>query len=150
VRDILPKNIARPGKPVINIFKYPDGVPCIYSWVIDMTRKLLSGDRSMLFPENLCRDGEPFQPDLIVHLGMKGRPQPGYVFETLARKEGYNEPGQDDIPFPREMTEPGGEWASLPDKLFTDLDVQGIRDAVLAAVPVSTAESPSETCGKYH
>jgi hypothetical protein len=150
VRDILPKVIARPGKPAINIVKYPDGVPCIYSWVTDMTRKILSGDRSVLFPENLRRDGEPFQPDLIVHMGMKGRPQPGYVFETLARKGGYDQPGQDGIPFPRELIEPGGEWAELPDKLFTDLDVQGIRDAVLTAVPVSTAESPSETWRKYY
>ena len=77
-------------------------------------------------------DGKPFHPDLIVHLGMGGRPQPGYVFETLVRKEGYDQPGQDGSSFPQEMVNPGGKWADLPDKLFTDLDVEGMRAAVLA------------------
>lgn len=136
VRNVLPEIIARPGKPAINILKYPEGVPCIYSWVIDMTRKILSGDGA-LFQRDRDGDSEPFQPDLIVHLGMRGRPQPGYVFETLARKEGYDRPGQDGISFPQEMVNPGGEWADLPDDLSTDLDVEGIRAAVLAVLSVS-------------
>lgn len=129
---MLPGIITRPGKPAITIVKYPEGVPCVYSWVIDMTKRILPGDRAALQGSL----GGNIEPDLIVHMGMRGRTQPEYVFETLARKEGYDRPGQDGVRFPREMVEPGGEWVDLPEKLFTEIDMERMRTAVLSAVPV--------------
>jgi len=134
IRDALPSQIVRQNKPTINIVKYPQGIPCIYPWVIDMAKKLASGDRAV-FDGNVPADVEPFQPDLIIHMGMTGR-ETGYIFETLARRDGYSQPGQDGISFPTEILEKGGDWADMPEVLHTEFDMNDAKEKVLRQLPV--------------
>jgi hypothetical protein len=72
--------------------------------MIDMVDKMLSGDRAVY--EGRIPGDEPFQPDLILHMGMTSFP--GFGFETCAHRDGYLEPGQDGVYYPTKMTEKGG------------------------------------------
>lgn len=133
IRDILPRQIVRSGKPTINIIKYPDDTPCIYLWMIEAVKKILSGDRALY--RGQVPDGDtPFTPDLILHLGMTD--SPFFEFYEFARKDGYLEPGEDGVYYPYELLAKGGEWSELPDKLFAMIDMNQMRDKVLQKLPV--------------
>lgn len=133
IRDILPRQIVRSGKPTITIIKYPDDTLCIYLWMIEAVKKILSGDRALY--QGQVPDGDtPFTPDLILHLGMTD--SPFFEFYEFARKDGYLEPGEDGVYYPQELLVKGGEWSELPDKLFTMIDMNQMRDKVLQKLPV--------------
>lgn len=130
VRDAISPKITGRGGKTINIVRYPEDVRCNYPWVIDMSKKILSGRRDV-FQGNVPAADEPFVPDLVLHIGMR-LSYPGYCFETHARREGFAQPGEDGETF--QESKPL-EWETLPKELYTQYDMNVMREKVLRELP---------------
>ncbi|EEU36964.1 uncharacterized protein NECHADRAFT_81143 [Fusarium vanettenii 77-13-4] len=143
VRDAISPKITGGGGKTINIVRYPEDVRCNYPWVIDMSKKILSGRRDV-FQGNVPATDEPFVPDLILHIGMR-LSYPGYCFETHARREGFVQPGEDGETF--QESKPL-EWETLPKELYTQYDMNVMRERVLRELPDADIKV-SDNAGLY-
>jgi hypothetical protein len=78
--------------------------------------------------------------DLALHLGM--RPSyPGYCIETHARKNVCKQAGEDGQGFHVSMVEVGGPWAELPDCLYSNFNMEGLKTSLVRRIPASTMYS---------
>ncbi|KAK0706138.1 hypothetical protein B0T26DRAFT_862104 [Lasiosphaeria miniovina] len=118
IRDALPAAITRPGAEPIKITKHPDNVQCSYGPCTQLIESVWN------HPNNK-------KVDLAVHIGMNP-PFPGFYFETRARRDGFAALGHDGLPFPKELTAPGGQWADLPAELRPGFDMLRVRGEVVA------------------
>ncbi|KAJ3493112.1 hypothetical protein NLG97_g4941 [Lecanicillium saksenae] len=131
IRDALPPVIPRTMRPSIKVYRYAIDTPCTYKFSIHAMDDIWSG-RAVGIGESL-----PVDPvHIALHLGMRPS-HPGYCIEARARKEGYEKSGEDGLPFPAQMIEAGGPWAELPDWLYSDFDMNALKDALSETLPVS-------------
>ena len=123
IRDALPNRIERTGETTITILKYPQNIPCTYSEVRPLISQLWSGRRSVYQPQR--SDEEPLEINLMLHIGM--RPSENcFCLEKVARRDGYDKPGNDGIYLPAGDAETGGIWGGLPERLTPDLDIDRV------------------------
>ncbi|KAL3475545.1 hypothetical protein BJX99DRAFT_157799 [Aspergillus californicus] len=150
VRDSLPDTINRPNHRPIRILKYTRDTIDTYTDVRQVSRDIWGG-RSSHFrtPAHQNPDGssadDHVDVDLILHLGMVALEYPQiFSFETIARREGYELPG-DDGKFvdTQELRRLG-----LPDTLATAFDVEAAWRKVKEQFP-DTPCSISKDAGHY-
>ncbi|KAH7251182.1 hypothetical protein BKA59DRAFT_452429 [Fusarium tricinctum] len=135
IRDRLPSIILRAGKLDIRIFRYPVDTPCTYDFGIQAMDEIWSG--------KAVGSGETMptqRVDLALHLGM--RPSyPGYCIETHVRKNVCKQAGEDGQGFHVSMVEVGGPWAELPDCLYSNFNMEGLKTSLVRRTPASTMYS---------
>jgi hypothetical protein len=135
VRNALPLLIQRPEKPDINIRKYARTTRDTYTDVRRVSKEIWSGQRSLFLPElGAGEEDETLDIDFILHLGMEVRDE-FFGFETKARREGYEQPGDDGVC----VDSAGLEKEGLPGELSPRLDVEVAFEHVESLFPVSGA-----------
>ena len=119
VRDALPDVIVRPEKQDIRIRKYQRDTRDTYEDVRKVSKEIWGGS-AVLFGE---KEGDLIDIDIILHFGMiaLGWDPNQFRFETVARRDGYSLPGDDNKPVDSGEL----ERLSLPTVLTTSLDVKG-------------------------
>lgn len=128
VRDGLPALIARNDEPPISILRYPHDIECIYTDVLALTPELWSGKRSVYELDNISSH-KTVSIDLMLHIGMHPD-NSGYFFEKQARRGKYERAGEDGKLLSRDALK--GE----PDRLFVELDIEGVVARVANSMPV--------------
>lgn len=138
VRDALPDIITRSNKRNIRILKYFRDTLDTYDDVRHVSRDIWSGKRSLFLPKPEPNDKEEHvNVDFILHLGMiaLGWDHNQFRFETTARRDGYNLPGDDGKFVDSDQLKRLG----LPETLSTSLDVNAAWRKVKECYPVSTS-----------
>lgn len=128
VRDAIPDQITRKGKLPINILKYPHNIGCIYADVLALIPELWSGKRSVYQPHAASED--EIAIDLMIHIGMNSAEESNYVIEKRARRDGYEQPGEDGQYLPPDALK------GLPKEIFVGFDVEDIVARVANSLPV--------------
>jgi pyroglutamyl-peptidase len=128
VRDQMPDTLHQTDQPTINIIKYPHDVVCEYASVLDMMPKLWSGRKSVYVPD--AAEDESMCVDAMILIGMHPT-EKDYVFETRARRDGYEEPGEDGKHLDPDALKGG------PKELSPDLNIPDIAKKVADALQVS-------------
>ena len=142
IRDALPSSISRKDEASITIVKYPRDIPCIYSEVRSIYSELWNGKRSVYYPD--CGEGETIHVDVMLHIGM--RPSKDHCcLETFARREGYEQSGEDGKHLDPGLTEKGGYWEDLPETLKPAFDIDEIARRLAKELPVSRVFDPRNT-----
>ena len=137
LRDALPEKIERPGKKTIRFFKYARVTRDTYQDVRRVSKEIWGGQRSLFLPKPEEGESEErLDVSLILHLGMVAlgwRPDQ-FRFETVARRDGYELPGDDgQYVDSKELKELG-----LPKTLASSLDIESAWRVVRGKFPVST------------
>jgi hypothetical protein len=127
IRNGLPNHISRPGKPPIRIHKYPHDIVCKYTEVLQLMPQLWGGKRAVFDPNGM--PDEKVSIDAMVHIGMNPASN-DYLFEKRARRDGYEEPGDDGVYLSPDALE------GLPEELHTGFDLEGIAAQVKRSLPV--------------
>lgn len=143
VRDALPDIIARPNQKDIRIFKYFRDTLDTYEDVRKVSREIWSGKRSLFLPKPEPHDKEEHvNVDFILHLGMiaLGWDHNQFRFETVARRDGYNIPGDDG----KLVNSDQLRLLGLPETLSTSLDVKTAWSKVKQRYPVSPQSNFSQ------
>lgn len=136
VRNALPEVIERGNPKKIRIFKYARVTHDTYEDVRRVSKEIWGGERSLFLPE--LRSGETegkLDISLILHLGMValGWSPDQFRFETVARRDGYELPGEDhQYVDSKELKELG-----LPETLNTSFDIEALWRKVKEKFPVS-------------
>ncbi|KAH6839441.1 hypothetical protein B0I37DRAFT_234467 [Chaetomium sp. MPI-CAGE-AT-0009] len=123
VRDALPNVIERAGKKDIRILKYYRDTLDTYTDVRFVSNDIWGGKRSRFLPAPQPGEGEEHvDVDFILHLGMiaLGWDPNQFRFETIARRDGYELPGDDGKRVDSDYLKSLG----LPEALSTALDVE--------------------------
>jgi len=128
VRDQMPNMLSSPGLPHINIIKYPHDVICKYDAVLDLVPKLWSGRKSVYYPD--ASEDERLHVDAMIQIRMHPEAT-DYIFETRARRDGYDEPGEDGKHLDPGLLEDG------PAELQPDLGIPEIAGNIAKALQVS-------------
>lgn len=98
-----------------------------------MSKDIWSGGRRFFKSDPAIQNLESHvEIDLIVHFGMEVRPERGFGFEKLARREGYEYPGDDGKHVDSQELKDLG----LPPQLHTKLDVDAAAAVVNQNFPV--------------
>ena len=127
--------IERPGKRDIVIRKYARVTRDTYDDVRRVSKEIWGGQRSLFLPK--LEPGEEdgiLDIDFILHLGMEIR-DGFFGFETRARRDGYEKPGDDGV----YVDSTGLANEGLPEELFIKLNVEAAYDHVKSSFPVSNA-----------
>ena len=136
VRDALPEVIERPDKGDIRIFKYARVTRDTYEDVRRVSKEIWGGQRSLFLPKApSCETEEKLDVSLILHLGMVAlgwRPDQ-FRFETVARRDGYELPGDDGQYVDSKALKDLG----LPKTLTTSFDIEAAWQKVKEKFPVS-------------
>lgn len=129
IKDALPDQLVVNNDHIIQVFKYTENVVCEYDHVLHLMPKVWSGQRHLYKPH---RDPQepPIQVDLVLHIGMNPD-YDGFALETRARRDGYEQPGQDGRPLPTSTLK------GLPSELHPAFDLDGVLKRVEQRVPVS-------------
>lgn len=138
VRDALPNIIIRSNKRDVRIFKYFRDTLDTYDDVRHVSRDIWTGKRSLFLPKPEPGDKEEHvNVDFILHLGMValGWDPNQFRFETIARRDGYDLPGDDGKFVESDQLKRLG----LPETLSTSLDVNAAWRKVKERYPVSTS-----------
>jgi hypothetical protein len=132
IRDALPDQISRPNKHPINILKYSNDILCNYSDVLELTPELWNGKRSVY--DTNCSPDETVHIDVMLHIGMNAGDNM-YDFEMRARREKYEEPGENGVYLsPKELK-------GLPEELRPGFNIKDVAARVAKALPVSLAKT---------
>ncbi len=129
VRDRIPDRMTRKGKLPINILRYPHDIHCAYEDVLALIPELWSGKRSVYQPDS--PSGKEMPIDLMIHIGMNSAEERNYVIEQRARRDGYEQPGEDGKYLPPDALK------GLPEEMFVGFDVEDIVARVAKSLPVS-------------
>ncbi|KAL8941406.1 MAG: hypothetical protein Q9216_002251 [Gyalolechia sp. 2 TL-2023] len=140
IRDDIPTNITRKGKPAINILKYPRDINCIYAELLALAPELWSGKRSVYEPGS--RSEKMLEIDLMIHIGMHPDDE-DFFLETRARRERYELPGDDGKYLNRDALK------GLPERLGVGFDIEHVAANVRRALPVDTSVKTSNDAGLY-
>ena len=136
VRDALPEVIEREDKRKIRIFKYARVTRDTYEDVRRVSKEIWGGQRSLFLPKPQSDETEEkLDVSLILHLGMVAlgwRPDQ-FRFETVARRDGYELPGDDG----QHVDSKELEELGLPKTLATSFDVKAAWRKVKEKYPVS-------------
>ena len=136
VRDALPELIEQTNKRKIKIFKYARVTRDTYEDVRRVSKEIWGGQRALFLPEPGPNDTEEkVDIDVILHLGMValGWGPDQFRFETIARRDGYELPGDDGkYVDSRKLKELG-----LPETLATSFDIEAAWRKVKEKFPVS-------------
>lgn len=129
IKDALPDQLVVNDDQIIQIFKYTENVVCEYDHVLDLIPQVWSGQRHLYKPH---RDSQetPIQVDLVLHIGMNPD-YDGFSLETRARRDGYEQPGQDGRPLPPSALK------GLPSELHPAFDLDGVLMRMKQRLPVS-------------
>ena len=124
VRDALPAVIERADGEKIRIFKYARVTRDTYDVVRRVSKEIWNGQRSLFLPVPKSKEEEEDKLDisLVLHLGMMALSwEPDqFRFETVARRDGYALPGDEDqYVNSKELEELG-----LPKALTTSFDIE--------------------------
>lgn len=136
VRDALPNTLSGLDETTIQIIKYHRDVPCIYTDVlsIHLQRTLWSGKRAVYFPDS--EDDETVHVDLMLHVGM--RPSKDHCcVEKFARREGYEQRGEDGKYLDGAITKERGYCEHVPEILKPVFDVEKAVARLEKDLPVS-------------
>ncbi|KAJ5959312.1 uncharacterized protein N7479_006462 [Penicillium vulpinum] len=156
VRDALPDAIDRPNKPIIRILKYDRDTIDTYADVRQVSREIWGGNSSFFRPpvhtdgssssgNGSSQSNDHVEIDLILHLGMVAFDYPQiFSFETIARRDGYELPGDDGKPVDSQELKQLG----LPDALVTAFDVEAAWRKVKEQFP-DTPSTVSKDAGHY-
>ncbi|KAK7910620.1 pyroglutamyl-peptidase [Apiospora marii] len=149
VRDALPDTITREGHPDIRVLKYARDTRDIYEDVRRVSREIWGGSRSLFLPEPQPGEEDEFhvEIDFILHLGMisLGGDPTQFRFETVARRDGYELPGDDGKLVDSNQLKALG----LPETLVTSFDVEGAWRKVEQGHPEVTC-CVSNDAGLYY
>jgi hypothetical protein len=133
IRNAHPILIQRPGKPDTAIHKYARVTRDTYTDVRRVSKEIWSGQRSLFLPPLVAGEKDnTLDIDFILHLGMEIRDD-FFGFETRARREGYEKPGDDEVYV--DSAELAKE--DLPEELFPKLDIKLAYKHVESLFPVS-------------
>ncbi|KAI0104337.1 hypothetical protein GGR51DRAFT_561147 [Nemania sp. FL0031] len=122
VRDTLPYIVSRPNKKDIRILKYFRDTLDTYDDVRSVSNDIWSGKRSLFLPKPQPGDNEEVvNIDAILHLGMiaLGWRHNQFRFETVARRDGYELPGDDG----KHVDSDHLKSLGLPETLSTSFDI---------------------------
>lgn len=136
VRDALPEVIKRPNKKDIRVLKYARDTRDTYEDVRRVSNDIWGGQRSLFLPIPHPHDKEDrVDVDLILHLGMVtlGWRTDQFRFETVARRDGYELPGDDGQYVDSDHLQKLG----LPKILEASVDVEAAWRKVQEKFPVS-------------
>ncbi|KAM7203896.1 hypothetical protein V8F33_001867 [Rhypophila sp. PSN 637] len=144
VRDALPDMIQRPGKKDIRVLKYYRDTLDTYDDVRFVSRDIWAGDRSHFLPKPSDAEDQHVDIDLILHIGMiaLGWDHKQFRFETMARRDGYELPGDDGKHVDSALLKALG----LPEMLSTSLDVEAAWQQVKKEHPVGGRVLDSHAC----
>ncbi|KAL8670304.1 MAG: hypothetical protein Q9224_007683 [Gallowayella concinna] len=134
VRDALPDLIERAGKRNIKIFKYARVTRDTYEDVRRVSKEIWSGQRSLFLPKSQADEtDEKLDVSLILHLGMValGWEIDQFRFETVARRDGYELPGDDG----QHVDSKALEELGLPKTLTTCFNIEAAWRNVKAKFP---------------
>ncbi|KAL8848441.1 MAG: hypothetical protein Q9221_006548 [Calogaya cf. arnoldii] len=134
VRDALPESIEQAGKRKIRIFKYARVTRDTYEDVRRVSKEIWGGDRSLFTPKPQAGEtDEKLDVSFILHLGMValGWEPDQFRFETVARRDGYELPGDDGQHVDSKQLKELG----LPTTLATSFDVEAAWQKVKAKYP---------------
>ncbi|KAL8646241.1 MAG: hypothetical protein Q9210_006246 [Variospora velana] len=140
VRDGIPSQITRKGKPPINVLEYPRDINCIYSKLLHLAPELWSGKRSVYEPGS--NSTKKLEIDLMIHVGMHPD-EDVYFLEKRARREKYEHPGDDGEYLPRDALK------GQPEKLLVGFDVDNIAATVRQSLPDDISVQASNDAGLY-
>jgi hypothetical protein len=141
VRDALPEVIKRPNKKDIRVLKYARDTRDTYEDVRRVSNDIWGGQRSLFLPTPHPNDKEDrVDVDLILHLGMValGYRTDQFRFETVARRDGYELPGDDGQYVDSDHLQKLG----LPKVLAASVDVEAAWRKVQEKFPVSSRCGP--------
>jgi hypothetical protein len=135
VRDALPEVIQRPGKKDIRILKYARVTRDTFEDVRRVSKDIWSGQRSLFLPELQPGEDGIVDVSFILHLGMVGpeSQKDDFRFETLARRDGYEMPGDDG----KLVDSPQLQSLGLPKVLTSSFDIDAAWQKVKAQFHVS-------------
>lgn len=136
VRDALPESIERAGKRKIRIYKYARVTRDTYEDVRRVSKEIWGGQRSLFSPKPQADETEEnIDVSLILHLGMValGWKPDQFRFETVARRDGYELPGDDGQHVDSKQLKELG----LPKSLATSFNIEAAWQKVKAKFPVS-------------
>ncbi|KAK8127092.1 pyroglutamyl-peptidase [Apiospora kogelbergensis] len=123
VRDALPNIITRPDKRDIRILKYARDTHDTYEDVRRVSHDIWDGERPLFLPKpGPGEDERHVEIDAVLHLGMiaLGGDPTQFRFETIARRDGYELPGDDGTHVDSDELRRLG----LPESLRTSFDVE--------------------------
>lgn len=144
VHDALPDLIKRPGKRDVVIRKYKRVTVDTYDDVRQVSKDIWSGRRSFFLPKPKQEDEDSHVDiDFIVHLGMEVR-DGFFGFETRARRDGYDQPGDDGVC----VDSKGLAEEGLPEELFPRFDIKAAFKTVKEKYP-ETQIRVSDDAGLY-
>lgn len=135
VRDALPEVIQRAGLKDIRIWKYGRVTRDTYSDVRQVSQDIWGGRRDFFLPvPQPSEKEEVLDIDVILHFGMVafGWPE-SFRFETVARRDGYEKPGDDG----QYVDSAALKRLGLPKTLNTCFDIEAAWRGVKAKFPVS-------------
>lgn len=145
IKNVLPDKLAVSASHTIETLRYSEDVICKYEFVQRMMPQVWSGQRHFYTPP-LCSpdpDGasSPVHVDLALHMGMDpGRD--GFSLETRARRDGYAEPGEDDVYLSSSQS---SALEDMPAVRRPSFDLDSVRARVALRVDVSALGSPAFT-----
>lgn len=135
VRDALPDTIQTLEGKEIRILKYHGDTRDTYENVRRVSKDIWGGNSSFFQPSPGATQ-DAVDIDFIVHLGMisLGWDDKQFRFETVARRGGYQLPGDDG----KLVDSAELERLGLPSKLWTSLNVEAGCEQVRVSFPVRT------------
>lgn len=136
VRDALPEAMEQTNKRKIKIFKYARVTRDAYEDVRRVSKEIWSGQRALFLPRPEPNDTEEkVEISVILHLGMValGWAPDQFRFETIARRDGYELPGDDGQHVDSKQLKELG----LPESLATSFDIEAAWRKVKEKFPVS-------------
>ncbi|PVH81578.1 hypothetical protein DL98DRAFT_570964 [Cadophora sp. DSE1049] len=146
VRDALPEVIKRPGQKDIRIWKYSRVTRDTFSDVRRVSQDIWGGRRDLFLPVPQPSEKEEIiDIDVILHFGMVafGWPE-SFRFETVARRDGYEKPGDDG----QYVDSAALQRLGLPKTLNTCFDIEAAWRGVKEKFPDATTVV-SNDAGQY-
>lgn len=130
IRDGLPDTLVGHDKSNINILRYPKDIVCKYMDALSEVPKIWSGKREEFEPQDGAKGRVHI--DALIHIGMN----PGssaYSLEKRARRDGYEEPGEDGVYLPPST------FNGLPEELHPWFDLDDVAHRLSKELPVRLA-----------
>lgn len=130
IRDGLPDTLVGHDKSNINILRYPKDIVCRYTDALGEVPKIWSLKREEFEPQDGAKGHVHI--DALIHIGMNPVSS-AYSLEKRARRDGYEEPGEDGVYLPPST------FNGLPKELHPWFDLEDVAHRLSKELPVRLA-----------
>jgi len=151
IANALPRVIFRANKPDIRILTYPKPLHNGWTFLRHFVPKIWDGDRDLFGLEKGSGQTEhKFKVHAILHMGMLDQPNSSFRLERNGFKKGYTLPDIDGKHPSEDDLTGGGTWKNLPDRLSTDIDIEGVFEKIKSELDVGTTCGLCPSCATEH